>query len=152
MKPNLAKAETKKITKILLLFCLLIFILSKCVFADDFDFSKMEMSFKNFVKCELTRTDAVNHFNGKSFAIKMIDFYDIQTELDIKIITGVIKCFVDDKDKTLYAAVGLRTIIGKEQIAYYTIRDHDFSILATELYKYPYKERCTWSQYWIDID
>ncbi|NOX34060.1 MAG: hypothetical protein GXP56_10040 [Deltaproteobacteria bacterium] len=128
------------------------FIISKPLPADDFDFNRMEMSFKNFIKCELTRTDAFNHFNGKPFKITMVDLFDIQNESDIKILTGAVECFVVDKNETLYAAVGLKSIMGKEQIAYYTIRKKDFSILATELFKFPYKERCKWSQYWIDID
>ena len=120
--------------------------------ADDFAFNRLEMSFKNFVTCELTRSDAVNRFGGKPFAIKMIDLFEVQTESDIKIITGVVKCLVDDTHQTLYMAVGVKKIMGKEQVNYFTIRDKDFSILATELISYPYKERCKWSPYWIDLD
>lgn len=126
--------------------------LSTPLFADDFAFNRLEMSFKNFITCELTRIDAVNHFNGKSFTIKMIDLFDVKTESDIKIITGTVNCLVVDTHQTLYAAVGLTTILGKEQVTYFTIRDKDFSLLATELIKYPYKERCKWSPYWIDLD
>ncbi len=121
-------------------------------YADDTEFNKEEISFKNFITCELTRTDATNHFNGKFFKITMIDLFDIQIESDIKIATGAVECFVGDKYLTLYAAVGLTKNFGKEQLSYYTIRDKDFSILATELIKFPYKERCKWSQYWVDID
>lgn len=120
--------------------------------ADDFEFNRVEMSFKNFIKCELTRTDATDYFNGKPFKITMIDLFDIQNESDLKIITGAIECFVVEKHLTLYVAVGLKSILGKEQVVYYSIRDKDFSILATELIKFPYKERCKWSQYWIDLD
>ena len=77
---------------------------------------------------------------------------DIQNESGIKIVTGAVECFVDEIHKTLYVAVGLKNILETEQIAYYTIKKKDFSTLATELMKYPYKERCKWSQYWIDID
>ena len=125
---------------------------SSSLTADEFEFKQVEMSFKNFLTCELTRTDATNHFNGKPFKITMIDLFDIQTEADLKIITGAVECFVVDKSLTLYAAVGIKTILGKEQVVYFTIRDKDFSILATELIKFPYKERCKWSPYWVDVD
>lgn len=129
------------------------FMMSPClIMADDVDFIKMEMSFKNFMRCELTRTDADNHFKGKAFSITMIDLFDIQLESDMKIITGAVECFVEDKHVTLYAAVGLKDILEKEQVLYYVIRKKDFSILATELIKFPYKERCKWTQYWIDLD
>jgi len=121
-------------------------------FADDSAFNKVEMSFKNFITCELTRTDATSHFNGKPFKITMIDLFDVQNESDIKIVTGAVECFVDDKYLTLFVAVGITKTLEKEQVSYYTIRDKDFSILATELIRFPYKERCKWSQYWIDID
>lgn len=121
-------------------------------YADDSGFSEMEMSFKNFITCELTRTDATNHFNGKPFTITMIDLFDVQIESDIKIVTGVVECFVGDQSQTLYVAVGITKLLEKEQVSYYTIRDQDFSILATELIRFPYKERCKWSQYWVDID
>ncbi|MCP4021959.1 MAG: hypothetical protein GY729_08965 [Desulfobacteraceae bacterium] len=110
------------------------------------------MSFKNFIKCELTRTGATNHFNGKPFTITMIDLFDIQTESGLKIVTGAVKCFVINKHITLFAAVGIKQIMDKDEVNYYVIRKKDFSILATELLKYPYKERCPWTQYWIDID
>ena len=120
------------------------------VHADEF--VDLEMSFKNFIKCELTRTQAISHFNDKPFKITMIDLFNIQNESDIEIITGAVQCFVVDKHTTLFAAVGLKTIKNKKQVLYYTIRKKDFSILATELFKYPYKERCKWSQYWIPTD
>jgi hypothetical protein len=141
-----------KIIKTLLVTLIISIFLSNPLIADEFEFNKLEMSFKNFMKCELTRTDATNPFQGKPFKITMIDLFDIQNESGLKIVTGAIECFVVDKHLTLYAAVGIKTILGKEQVLYYTIRDKDFSILATELIKFPYKERCKWSQYWIDID
>ena len=110
------------------------------------------MSFKNFITCELTRTDAVNHFKGKPFTITMIDLFDVQFESDIRIVTGAVECFVDDQYITLYAAVGITKTLEKEQVSYYTIQDQDFFILATELIRFPYKERCKWTQYWVDID
>ncbi len=141
-------------TKIFGFICVSFFIFASnsMIAADEFDFNRVEMSFKNFMTCELTRTDATDHFNGKPFKVTMIDLFDIQRESDLKIVTGAIECFVVDSHLTLYAAVGLKSILGKEQVVYYTIRKKDFSILATELIKYPYKERCKWSQYWIDVD
>lgn len=121
-------------------------------YADDSDFSEMEMSFKNFITCELTRTEAMNPFNGKPFKITMIDLFDVQMESDLQIVTGAVQCFVEDQSLTLYVAVGITKLLEKEQVSYYTIRDKDFSILATELFRFPYKERCKWSQYWVDID
>ena len=120
--------------------------------ADDYEYYQMESRFKNFITCELTRTQAQNHFKGKDFKITMIDLFDIQNESDLKIITGAVQCFVQTRHKTLYVAVGLKQILGKYQVVYYTVRHKDFSILATELIKYPYKERCQWSQYWVDTD
>ncbi len=120
--------------------------------ADDSEFNKIEMSFKNFISCELTRTDAMNHFDGKPFKITMIDLFDVQNESDIKIVTGAVECFVNNQYQTLYAAVGITKIMEKEQVSYYTIRKTDFLILATELIRFPYKERCKWLQYWVDID
>lgn len=120
--------------------------------ADDSDFNKIEMSFKNFITCELTRTDATNHFKGKPFKITMIDLFDVQIESDIRIVTGAVECFAGDQSLTLYAAVGITKILEKEQVSYFTIRNKDFFILATELIQFPYKERCKWLQYWVDID
>lgn len=138
-----------------LLFFLVCFIATafpKPSFGDEKAFNKEEMSFKNFITCELTRTNAINHFKGKKFKITMIDLFDIQFESDIKIVTGAIECFVDDKYLTLYTAVGVTKLLETEQVSYYTIRDKDFPILASELIRYPYKDRCKWSQYWIDVD
>ncbi len=120
--------------------------------ADDSAFNKEEMSFKNFITCELTRTGATDHFSGKPFKITMIDLFEVQNESDIRIVTGAVECFVGDKYLTLYVAVGITKTLEKEQVSYYTIRDKDFSILATEILRFPYKERCKWSQYWVDID
>lgn len=120
--------------------------------ADEYEYMVMEKKFENFVRCELTRTDAKNHFNGRSFQITMIDFFDIQSESGIDILTGAVQCFVEKEYHTLYLAVGVKTIKGKEQVLYYTIRNKNFYILATELMNYPYKERCKWSEFWIDTD
>jgi len=120
--------------------------------ADSDEFTRYEMSFKNFLTCELTRTGAKDHFKGKTFKITMIDLFDIQRESGMVIITGTVGCVVGDSYKILYAAVGVETILNKEQVTCYTIRKNDFSILATELIKFPYKERCPWSRYWMGTD
>lgn len=133
-----------------LIFAIVFFSLNS--YADDSAFSEMEMSFKNFITCELTRTEAANPFNGKPFKITMIDLFDVQMESDLQIVTGAVQCFVEDQSLTLYVAVGITKLLEKEQVSYYTIRDKDFFILATELFRFPYKERCKWSQYWVDID
>jgi hypothetical protein len=120
--------------------------------ADTNEFSRYEMSFKNFLTCELTRPGAVDHFKGKAFKITMIDLFALQRESDMVIITGAVRCVVEDSFQILYVAVGVEAILDKEQVTYYTVRDADFSILATELMRFPYKERCPWSRYWVDLD
>jgi hypothetical protein len=148
--PTIKMYKFKKKFFLSLLVCNLIFLTP--LYADEFEFTKLENSFKNFIKCELTRTEATDHFKGKAFKITMIDLFDVQIESDMEIVTGAVQCFVVDKHITLYAAVGLKKIKDTKQVLYYTIKKKDFSILATEIIKYPYKERCKWSQYWIDID
>jgi len=120
--------------------------------AESQEFAKYEMGFKNFLTCELTRANAQDHFQGKAFKIIMIDLFDIQSESGMVIITGAVQCFVEDNYFTLYAALGVETILGIEQVTYYTIRKKDFSILATELFQFPYKEGCPWSRYRIDTN
>lgn len=119
---------------------------------DEFELKQMESSFKNFITCELTRANTKNHFKGNTFTITMIDVFDIREESDITIVTGAVECFVQKTHKTLYVAVGLKKVIGSTQVAYCKIQDKDFSILATQLFKHPYKERCKWSPYWININ
>ena len=116
------------------------------------DFSAYQAGFKNFIQCELTRTDAENHFSGKRFSITMVNLFNVNQESDITILTGAVQCDVEGKYHTLYPALGLKTLKGREVVSYYTIRENDFQILATELIRYPYKERCPWTQYWIDLD
>ena len=130
----------------------LLLLLPTPLLADSSDFARHEMSFKNFLTCELTRTGATDHFKGKSFRITMIDLFGIQNESDMIIITGAVRCVIDNRFQILYAALGVESILGKEQVTYYTIRKNDFSILATELIQFPYKERCPWSRYWVDTD
>ncbi len=138
--------------KIINSIIVILLLFSSPLLADEFEYNTMSASFKNFINCELTRTDATNHFNGKSFKITMVKMFDVQNESDLKIITGAVECYVGVKYLTLYVAVGLKSILGKDQVTYYTIRKEDFSILASELIKFPYKERCAWTQYWIDLD
>ncbi len=120
------------------------------VCADEFEFHQLEMSFKNFLRCELTRTDGPDYFNGQPFTITMIDLFAVHEESDMKIVTGAVKCFVKNRYITLYAAVGVENILGKDKVSYFVIRHKDFTILATELFKYPYKDRCEWGPYRID--
>lgn len=115
-------------------------------------FSRYEAGFTNFVTCELTRIGPSSYFKGKPVDITMIDVYDVRAESGLVIITGAVQCFVEDTYKTLYGAVGVKTIMDTEKVVYFTIRPKDFSILATELMRYPYKERCGWSRYRVDIN
>ena len=116
------------------------------------EFSQYNASFKNFITCELTRTDAVDHFKGHPFEITMVKLHKVTNESGLTILTGAVQCQVKEKYITLYPAVGVQTVVDKAQVSYYTIRKERFSILASELYKYPYTERCPWSRYWVDLD
>ena len=102
--------------------------------------------------CELTRTDAIDHFKGTPFTITMIRLHGIAQESGMRILTGAVQCAVKDKNQTLYSAIGVERVAGKEKVSYYTIRNQDFSILASELIRFPYQDRCTWSRYWVDLD
>jgi len=125
---------------------------SVAAFAAGDEFTKYNDSFKNFITCELTRTDAVDHFKGEPFTITMVKLHTVANESGLTILTGAVQCHVKDRYVTLYPAVGVETVVDKDQVSYYTIRKEPFSILASELYKYPYNERCPWSRYWIDLD
>lgn len=128
------------------------FLTRQNAFAGDAEFKETKACFENFIRCELTRTSAENYFSGKSFTISMVNFFDIKKEGDIIIITGAVECWVEKEHLNLYAVVGIKEIFEKKKVSYLVIRRKDFSILATELMNYPYKERCGWSQYWVDID
>ena len=117
---------------------------------EDREFYELEAKFKNFIQCELTRTDAEDHFNGKNFIVTMVNLFNVIREQDITILTGAVKCDVQGQYRTLYVALGIRDLRGKTVVSYFTIRPKDFRILATELIRYPYKERCPWTQYWIN--
>jgi hypothetical protein len=116
------------------------------------NFTKYSAAFKNFITCELTRTDAVDHFKKQPFKITMVKLHSVARESDLTILTGAVQCHVKDQYITLYTAVGVEKVVDKDQVTYFTIRKKQFSILASELYKYPYTERCPWSRYWIDLD
>ncbi|WP_242637406.1 hypothetical protein [Desulfobacter hydrogenophilus] len=135
--------------------CGVIFILFLMVAAtgrSEQGFYELKAGFGNFIQCELTRTDAENYFKGKNFAVAMVNLFNVTQELDITILTGTVKCDVQGQYRTLYVAMGLRELKGKTVVSYFTIRHKDFRILATELLRYPYKERCPWAQYWISPD
>lgn len=127
-------------------------LLSGALMAKDQEFTRYERGFKNFLTCELTRTDAQDHFQGKPFKITMIQLFDIQREGEMVILTGAIQCFVADRYQTLFPALGVNHVLDREKVSYYTLRPRDFSILATELFQFPYKERCPWAQYWVELD
>ena len=134
-------------------FTLLIQIIqNKNIFASDAEFNERKACFENFIRCELTRTSAKNYFEGKPFTISMVNFFDIKKEGDILIFTGAVECWVSEEHLKLFVAVGIKEIFEKKKVSYLIIRKKNFSILATELMNYPYKERCDWSQYWVDID
>ena len=118
----------------------------------DGDFSEHFNCFKNFINCEFTRSDAVDYFKGEPCKIVMINFFDAVNEGDILIITGAVKFWVKDRYETLFVALGVKNLFGYDKVSYFLARKTDFSIIATELINYPYKERCPWSQYWIDLD
>lgn len=115
-------------------------------------YEEIKMCFENFIRCELTRTDAHDYFNGKSFEISMINLFDAVQEGEMLIVTGAVKCTVDGQYITLYTAVGVKPLLGRDKVFYFLVKKNDFSILATELARYPYKERCPWSRYWVDLD
>lgn len=136
---------------IIIIFCLILS-LNTFAFSGDAEFNTTKACFENFIRCELTRTGAKNFFDDKPFTITMINFFDIKKEGDIIITTGAVKCFVVDKSINLFVAIGIKEIFEKKKVSYLVVRKHDFSILTTELMNYPYKERCEWIQYWVDID
>ncbi len=125
---------------------------SGLLWAEDHDYPEYDAGFRHFITCELTRTDAVDHFKGAPFTISMIRLHTIKRESGIQILIGAVKCSVGDEYRTLYAALGVESVADKETVAYYTIRKQPFSILASELYRFPYMERCPWNRYWVDTN
>ena len=120
--------------------------------AGSVDFKRFEMQFKNFVTCALTRNDAPSYFRGEPFTVTMVDLFDITPELDLTIVTGSVQCFVKDRQKMLYVAVGVKDIMDHPHVSYMAVRHRDFTILGTELMRYPYKDKCQWFEYWIDTE
>ncbi|MBF0211182.1 MAG: hypothetical protein HQK68_09885 [Desulfamplus sp.] len=115
-------------------------------------YEKIKMCYENFMKCELTRTDADDHFDGKPFKIVMINLFSVVREGDILIFTGAVNCWVVDKHEMLFVALGVKKVLDYEKVSYYVVRKENFSIIATELMNYPYKERCQWTQYWLNLN
>ena len=138
-----------KIRNICCLICILFVMVPGTGRTADEPYDDLKAGFKNFIECELTRTDAVNHFQGKEFTVAMVNLFDVTSELDLTILTGAVKCDVQGKYQTMYVALGVRESKGKKVVSYFTIRHKDFRILATELMRHPYKERCPWARYWI---
>lgn len=120
--------------------------------ASEGEFLKNFSCFKNFIQCEFTRSDAVDYFNGDPYKIVMINLFDAFTEGDILIITGAVKLWVKDGYQTLFVALGVKSLFGYDKVSYFVVEKTDFSTTATELINHPYKERCPWVQYWIDLD
>ena len=139
-----------KITRICRVIFILFITIPGAACGEGREFYELEAGFKNFIQCELTRTDAENHFKGKNFDVTMVNLFNVTRELDVTILTGTVKCDVQGQYLTLYVAMGLRDLRGKKVVSYFTIRHTDFRILATELIRYPYKERCPWTRYWIN--
>ncbi|PIE62274.1 MAG: hypothetical protein CSA25_05930 [Desulfobacter postgatei] len=141
--------KIEKITKI----CRAVFIFFLAIpgtgYGAEQGFYELEAGFKNFMQCELTRTDAEKYFKKKNFTVIMVNLFNVTKELDITILTGMVKCDVQGQYRTLYVAMGLRALRGKKVVSYLTVRYKDFRILATELMRHPYKERCPWARYWI---
>jgi hypothetical protein len=96
--------------------------------AGSSEFSHYEMGFKNFVTCELTRTDATSHFKGQPFTITMIDLFSIRQESDLVILSGAVQCFIQDHYQTLYIALGIQRILDRETVSYYVVKKKNFSI------------------------
>ncbi len=141
----------QKLSFYLAIFSLCFLSLQGISFASETDYSGINRSFNNFLQCELTRVDARDYFDGKPFKITAINMYDITKEGDLMIITGFVKCWVVNKFETLFAAVGVKQLLGHEKVYYLLIKKQDFSVIATQLEKYPYKEICPWSRYRTDL-
>ena len=120
--------------------------------ASEDEFNQVDSQFKNFVTCELTRNGAPSYFKGQPFTIVMVDLFTVAQELDLTVVTGAVQCFVNEKNQTLYVAVGVKEVMEKHQVQYFLVRHRDFKILGTELMQYPYKQKCGWNRYWVDTD
>ncbi|MCF8045768.1 MAG: hypothetical protein K9J83_07890, partial [Desulfarculaceae bacterium] len=83
--------------------------------AGEQEYRGATLRFENFIRCELTRTGAEDYFGGKPFEINMINLFDVKREGDITIFTGAFKCWVEDRYRTRYAAVGVEELYGKKK-------------------------------------
>ncbi len=113
------------------------------------------MSFKIFIVCELTRTNAENYyFKGKIHKIDIINMHDIRNEGNIKIITGAAKCFeiISQKSQTLFVTIGIKKILENEKVLYFLAKKENAPVFLIELAENPYNERCLWTQYWINTN
>ena len=124
---------TKHILSFIFIFIALMLFSSmiqvKNTFASDAEFNERKACFENFIRCELTRTSARNYFDGKSFTISMVNFFDIKKEGDILIFTGAVECWVSEEHLKLFVAVGVKKIFEKKKVSYLIVRNKDFSIL-----------------------
>ncbi len=133
-------------------YVLLHLICATDVYGESSAFERHRVSFENFMTCELTRLTAPHPFDGKPFDIIMASVFDIRKESGIVIVTGAVTCDVQGEFKTLHVVAGLRTIMGKEHISFYVARPEHFTLLATQLMRFPYKDRCTWSRYRVPLN
>ncbi|MFH1154503.1 MAG: hypothetical protein V1793_11875 [Pseudomonadota bacterium] len=118
--------------------------------AGEVEFGKIQSCFRNFFTCEMARSDADVYFDKKPFDIVSTHVSDVRTEGGLLVVTGTVTCWVAKKNETLFAALGIRTIMGHELVSYMTVRNQGFSILASELARFPYKPGCLWIQYWVN--
>ena len=125
------------------------------LFCNEFEYQKAKMSFKNFIECELTRTDTENYYSKeKIHKIDIINMHDIRNEGNIKIITGAAKYFevISQKSQTLFVTIGIKKILGHEKVLYFLAKKENDPVFLIELAENPYNERCLWTQYWINTN
>ena len=115
--------------------------------AGDVEFREIQHCFRNFMDCEMHRTDSNVYFEGKSFEIVDSHVADARQEGDLLVVTGTVTCWVEKKPRVLFAVLGIRTIMGHRQVGFVVIRDQDFSIPASELLQSPYKRECPWIRF-----
>ena len=118
--------------------------------AGEIEFARIEGCFKNFFHCEMARKDGDVYFDKKPFEIVETHVSDIRQEGDLLIVAGTVTCWVEKKHQILYSALGIRKILEHEQVRYMTTRQEDFSILASEITRFPYKRGCPWVQFWLN--
>lgn len=116
------------------------------------DFKKISDCFANFITCEFTRNDSPGYFEGKPFKITSTTVFDAVTEGDLLIVTGTVTCWVEKQHQILYAVVGVQKVAGYDRVTCLVVRNTDFAILASSLAGYPYKARCGWDRYRVDLE